>query len=156
MTHGKIFKYGARGAYERRGGIHKERKVSCEGSNGTGGSIRYFQASSLSLCPRSRGGWERGTGSRYKDGLYGEDTQKSDQGTSEIFKNHWGKLERDSHSSTSSFYPKRSGAWLKGRNPLRRSSWNTALTDCQGKRLSKLISFWFLTKFGKGVLQNSV
>lgn len=152
MTHDKIIKPGARTPYQCRTGIDKERRLSCKSSNSTGRSIRYFQAPSLSLCTRSRSGWERSAGSRYKDGLYSEAIKESDQGTSEIFKDHWAKLERDSYSSTSSFSPKWSGAWLKGGNPSRRSSWNTALTDCQGKRLSKLISFWSLRKFGKGVL----
>lgn len=141
MTDGKIFKPRACKAHQFRTGIDKERKVACEGSDGIGRSILYFHAPGLSLCARSRGGWQRGADSGHKDCLYGETIQESDQGTSEICKDHRSKLERDSHTGATSFSPKRSGAWLKGENPLKRSSWNTALTDSRGKRLSRLISF---------------
>lgn len=141
MTHDKIFKSGACTTYQCRAGIDEERKILCEGSGDTGWQIRYFQTPSLSLCARSRGDWERGSDPRYKDCLYSETVQESDQGTSEICKDHWAKLERDSHTSTSSFSPKRSEAWLTEENFLSRSSWNTPLTDCQGKGLSKLIRF---------------
>jgi len=153
MTYGKIIKPGASPTYQCRIIIDKERKISCEGSWGTGRRIWYFQAPSLSLCKRGRRDWERGSRSGYKDCLYGEAIQESDQSTSKICKEYRAKLERDSDPSAGSLFAKRSEAWLRGENVLERSSWNTAMTGCHQKRSCTLIGFWSLKRSGDRVIE---
>jgi hypothetical protein len=156
MTNDKIIKPGARTSHQCRSGTNKAGTISRQGSSGTSRQIWYFSAPSLSLCTRGRNDWRKDSDPGHQDCLYGEALQESDQGTSRICKDHRAKLERDSHTSSSSFSTKRSGAWLRGRNPLENSSWNTALTDCQGKKLSKRTSFSYLTEYGTRVIQKKV
>lgn len=148
MTHDKIFKSGAGTAYQCCTGIDQGIQGSCKDCKGTGIPIRYLQASSLSVCARGRGEWERGSDSGSKDRLYSQIIPEPDSSASSICKGHWGNFKRDCYTGPRSFSPQGSGAWIKRENPSERFTWNIALTDCQRKRLSKLISFWSLIGSG--------
>ena len=149
MTYGKIFKSGTCKTDQCRVGIDKEKEIFCRGNADFSKQILYVQASSLSICARSRGNWQRGSDSGHKDCLYSEAVQELDSDGSELCKDQRAEFERDSYPSASSFSSKRSGAWLIGKNPLLILNWNTVLIDCQRERLFKFISFWFPTEFGK-------
>ena len=153
MTHDKIIKSGARTTYQCRTGIDKEGKISREGSDGIGRQIRYLPATSLSLSARGRGDWRRDSNPGHKDCLYGKALQESDQGASNICKDNRTKLERDSNPSAGSLSAKRSGAWVRGGNVLGRSSWNTALTDCQRKRSCTPIGSWSRKRDGNRIME---
>ena len=157
MTYDKILQTGTSSAYQRRFGFDKKRRIIIRSSNGVGETISDLQASGIPLCARSRTDWKTGSRPGYKDCLYGEAIQESDQSTSKICKDHRAKLERDSDPSARNFFAKqRSEAWLRGENALERSSWNTAMTDCHLKRSCKLIGFWSLKKFGSGFIRMNV
>lgn len=153
MTYGEIFKSGACKTDQCRVGIDKEKEICCRGSAGFSKQIRYVQASSLSICARSRGNWQRGADPGHKDCLYREGVQELDPGGSELCKDQRAEFERDSYPSASSFSSKRSGAWLIGENPPLILSWNTVLIDCQRERLFRFISFWCPTKCGKATTE---
>lgn len=156
MTYDKIKQYRTSQTYQYRTNIDEGRKIFGKGSNRISRQIWYLQASSLSLCTRGRGDWERGSGPRQKDRLYSEVIQESHQGTSSICKDHRTKLERNSDPSTGSLSAKRSEAWIKGESVLERSSWNTAMTDCHQKRSCKLMSFWSQKRLGDRAMQMSI
>ena len=149
MTYGKIFKSGARKTDQCGVGIDKEKEICCRGSAGFSKQIRYVQASSLSICARSRGNWSRGADPGGKDCLYSEAVEELDTEGSELCKDQRAEFERDNYPGASSFSSKRSGAWLTGEKAPLILSWNTVLTDCQRERLFKSISFWCPTEFGK-------
>lgn len=156
MTHGKIFQFGASTAYQYCTGIDQTTQICGKDGYGVGSSIRYLQAPSISLCTRSRAHWETDPDSGDKDRFYGQAIPGADPGASAICEIHWPDLKRDSHTSSGSFSPQGSWAWLGGGNPLERSIWNTVLTGCQPTRLPKLISSWYPGRSGQRVIQTDV
>lgn len=153
MTHDKILQTGTSSAYKHCVGFNKKRRIFIKCSSGTGETISHLQTPGLPLCARSRTDWETSSRPRYKDCLYGEAIQESDQSTSKICKDNRAKLERDSNPSAGSLFAKRSEAWLRGENAQERSSWNTAMTGCHRKRSCKFIGSWSLKKSGDWFMQ---
>lgn len=153
MTHDKIIKSGARTTYQCRTGLDKESEISRKGSSGTRRQIRYLSSPRLSLSARGRGDWRRGSNPSHQGCLYGKALQGADQGASDICKDHRRKLERDSNPSAGSLSAKRSEAWVREENALERSSWNTALTDCQRKRSCTPIGSWSRKKYVNRIME---
>jgi hypothetical protein len=148
MTHEKILQPATSSANQHCVDIDKKRSIIIKRCDGIGETISYLQAPSIPLCARSRIDWKTGPSPGCENCLYGETIQESDQSTSKICKDQRPELERDRDSSARGLFAKRSEAWLKGENALGRSSWNTAMTDCQLKRSYRLIGSWFLKKSG--------
>ena len=141
MTHDKILQIGTSSSYQHCFGIDKKRRLLIKCSNSIGETIWYLQAPSIPLCARSGTDRKKGSRSGYKDCLYSEAIQESDQSSSKICKDHRAKLKRDNDPSAGSLFEKRSEAWLRAGNAPERSSWNTATTGCHLKRSCKLIGF---------------
>ncbi len=153
MTYDKILQTGKSSAYQHCVDFDKKQRLFIRCSIGIGETISHLQAPGLPLCARGRTDWKKGSSSRYKDCLYGEGIQKSDQNTSKICKDHRAKLERDSDPSARGLSAKWSEAWLRGENALERSSWNTAMIGYHRKRSCKLIGSWSLKKSGNWFMQ---
>ena len=153
MTYDKILQTGKSSAYQHCIDVDKNQGLIIKCGIGISETILHLQAPGLPLCARGRNDWRTGSRARYKDCLYGEGIQKSDQNTSKICKGHWAKLERDSDPSARVLSAKWSEAWLRRENALEKSSWNTAMIGYHRKRSCKLTGFWFLKKSGKWFMQ---
>ena len=151
MTYGKIFQLGARTADQCRGGLNQEIRVCHQGGCGACSPIRDLEASSLSLCARSRSAWKAGTDSRGKDCFYCQAIAEADSGTSATSKIYRADLKRDSYTGLGSFSPQGSAGWLRQRQRSEKFRWNTVLTDWESARLSRPISFWYQTGVGQQV-----
>lgn len=146
MTNGKIFQHRTRSAPQCRLGIDQQTQLSCEGSRGTGCAIRYLHAPSLSLRTRSETHEGTHSSSRSKDCFYSQDVSEPDPPTPETCEVYWADDQRDGYAGHRSFSPQGSGEWLKDRNKLKRSSWNTDLIDCPLKKWFKYFNSWCLRK----------
>lgn len=156
MTNGKIFQFRAGTAYQCRAGVDRAARLCREGGSSTGSRVRYVQAPGLSLRTRSRGDGQRGSDSGEKDRFYGQALTEPNPGSSATCEIHRAKLKRHSHTGSGSISLQGSGAWLRRRSPLKRLSWNIALTDCQPTRLPKSTNFWFLRGSGRGAIEANV
>ena len=149
MTYDKNFQTGKSSAYQHCVDVDKNQGLIIKCGIGISETILHLQAPGLPLCARGSTDWRTGSGAGYKDCLYGESFQKSDQNTSKICKGHRSKLERNSDPSARGLSSKWSEAWLREENALEKSSWNTALIGYHRKRSCKFTGFWFLKKSGK-------
>jgi len=155
MTYGKILQLGACTADQRCTGINQGIRVCHKGGYGAGSPIRDLDASSLSLCARSRSAWKAGTDSRGKDCFYGQTIAEADPGTSATNKIYRADLKRDSYTGLGSFSPQGSAKWLRLRQRSERFRWNTVLTGWESARLSRPISFWYQTRVGQQIRQTN-
>ena len=146
MANGKIFKLRASSAPQCRIGIDQKIRFFCQGGKRTGFPLQYLHASSLSICSRSEGHWEKETHTRFKECFYGQAVTGSDPKAPAACKINWANHKRNSDPGSGSFTPQGSGEWLKRKNRIEQSSWNTALTDCPPKKWFKFISFWYRTR----------
>ena len=156
MTHDKIIQLRARTACQCCSGIAQAIRLCREGGSSTGIPIRYLQAPGLSLCAGSTGDRQRGSDSGEKDSFYGQAITEPNPGTSAMCQVHRAKLKRDSDRGSGGVSQQGSGAWLERRTPLKRFSWNIALTDCQLKRLPKPTNFWCPRGSGLRVIETNV
>jgi len=156
MTNGKVFQFRAGKAYQCRASVDRAPRLCREGGSSTGSPVRYVQAPGLSLYTGSRVDGQRGSDSGEKDRFYGQALTEPNPGNSATCEIHWAKLKRHSHTGSGSISLQGSGAWLRRRSPLRRLSWNMALTGFQPPRLPKSTNFWFLRGSGRGPIEADV
>lgn len=155
MTNGKILQHRTCSAPQCRFGIDQKIRLACKGNRVAGCPIRYLHAPSLSLCARSGTPGGKGSNSRSKDCFYGQAFSEPDPQATETCKIYWANDKRDGYSGHGSFSPQGSGEWLKDRNKLKRSSWNTALIDCPLKKWFKYFNSWCLREKGKQAMQTN-
>lgn len=155
VTNGKILQHRTCSTPQCRISVDQKMQLSCEGGRVTGFQIRYLHAPSLSL--RARSGTHRGKGSRSrsKDCFYGQAVSEPDPSAPESCEVYWADNKRDSNAGHRSFSPQGSGEWLKDRNKLKRSSWNTDLIDCPQKKWFKYFNSWCLRENGKQAMQTN-
>lgn len=149
MRHGKIIQPRESRADQCGPGLDQEGRLCCKGSQGVGDRIRDFQEPGLSVCSRGKSLGQTGSGSGDKDCFYGQALEGTDPGGEAEGKVDRAKHKRDRHTGSGSFSSQGSKGWLERTKGPDRSNWNTALTDWQPRRLSRLINFWWLTGAGQ-------
>ena len=149
MAYDEIIKQRTCSAPQCRIGIDQEIRFSCKSSRVFGLPLRNLHTPSLSLCPQSKDYRERSSNSGSKDCFYSQAITEPDPQDSETCEIYWSDYKRNSYAGSGRFSSRGSEEWLKGRNRSRRSSWNTAPTDCTPTKLFKCIDFWYPTENGK-------
>ena len=155
MTHETMFQLRACPACQCRIGIDQEAKIAGKCGGGTGSPTRYLQAPGLSLCARS--GDHRGNGPdpRAKGDLYGQVVQDADPDAPATGKIYGAELKLRRHAGPGSLSPQGAGTWPKGETLIEKSSWNTALTDCQPTNLSRPMDSWYPGGYWQRAMQTN-
>jgi len=153
MTYDQVFQH--RTCQENQYGtiLSQGIRFSCQGSSGPVSPIRHIEAPSVSLCEGGRVCRQTDFSAGSEGCLHGQTLPKSYAIITAICPIQRTNIKRSSHPGLGGFSLQRSEAWKSLGRGFEKSSWSTALTDCQHEKSGKHTRFSSLIKPGARALK---
>lgn len=148
MTYDQVFQHRARQEDQYGHILSQGIQFSCQGGSGPVSPIWHIEAPGVSLCEGGRVCRQTDSSAGSEGCLHGQTLPKSYAIVTTICSTQGTNIKRSGHPGLGGFSLQRSEAWKSLGRGFEKSSWNTALTDCQHEKSGKHTRFSSLTKPG--------